>query len=30
MEFDHYEEAPSHIKEKIVAEHAADEESKSS
>jgi elongation factor G len=29
MEFDHYEEAPSHVKEKIVAEHAAGNESKS-
>jgi elongation factor G len=29
MEFDHYEEAPSHIKEKIIAEHGADDESKS-
>jgi len=29
MEFDHYEEAPSHVKEKIIAEYAAGEESKS-
>jgi elongation factor G len=29
MEFDHYEEAPAHVKEKIIAERAADNESKS-
>jgi elongation factor G len=29
MEFDHYEEAPAHIKEKIIAEHTAEDDSKS-